>query len=143
MRLLSYHFLRTTTPSPLPMLYTLFLAGLGVAGFVVVFSKLRRETSLDAWVGRLPAKVAEAVRCPLCLGYWLSLGVALVIDTGVRSMLVWRIPDPYATALSLLASWYAIGFAATVWRLSYQLLWKGSLWVTLKADTLHDELHGH
>lgn len=125
------------------MLYTIFLAGLGVAGFVVVFNKLRMETRLNAWIGKLPGKMPDALRCPMCFGYWLSLGAALVIDTGARGMLVWHVGEPFASVLALLASWYAIGFAASLWRILYQLLWKTSLWMTLKADTLHDELHGH
>lgn len=128
------------------MIYTIFLLGLIVAGFVVVFTKLREETWLDKAVDVLPENIQQAIRCPLCLGYWLSLLAVILIDPLAGWSIPWRIGAGFALLdglFRILAGWFAVGLVTSFWRMGYRLLWKTSLFMAVTADDLHDRIHKH
>lgn len=113
----------------LTTLFNLFMLSLAIAGFVVVFSKLRDQTTwINAVIKRLPYPFSKAVTCTFCFGYWLSLAAALYFDP----LAAWQpaLPAWGAAAwpvVRVLGAWYAVGLLATFWRLGYHIAWKRML----------------
>jgi hypothetical protein len=113
----------------LTTLFNLFIISLGIAGFVVVFSKLRDQTTwLNVIVKALPYPFSKAITCTFCFGYWLGLAAALYFDP----LSSWQPLIPHGGAslwpvLRILGAWYMLGLLATFWRLTYHITWKRML----------------
>lgn len=126
------------------MLTTLLLTSLIIAGFIVVFTQLREETSLGRIVEKLPFPFSHAVGCPFCLSYWLALLAAILIEPFAGWQVPWRAFAADAAWLELLlcviGGWFAIGFLANCWRVLYMLVGKDMSLADLEAKELKKEL---
>lgn len=113
-----------------------------IAGFVVVFSKLRDQTLwLNAIIKRIPYPFSKAITCTFCFGYWLALLASIYFDP----LSVWQpnLPDWGANAwpvLRVLGGWFALGLLATFWRLTYHILWKRML---INNNLAGEHTHNH
>lgn len=125
------------------MVLTLLLLSLSIAGFIVVFTQLREETRLQKVVSALPFPFSHAIGCPLCFSYWLSLLGVILIDPFASWDIPWRFagnPDWLEPAFRILAGWFAVGFLANAWRVTYMLVGKDMSLADLEAKQLREEL---
>lgn len=105
----------------------LFVWCLVVWGLAFALGQTRVTYWLRAWLAKSAATVwvTQMLECPMCVGFWLGLGLSLTGAFSPTADLVFNEAKypPYRLVMSVADGFFALGFNALAWGLCFRMIY--------------------